>query len=44
MKDVIRRIVVEVSESGALTHLLPYEARITARRAARAAEPVRPPA
>jgi len=35
MKHLIRRVVTQVTESGALTHLMPYEARVDARRAAR---------
>ena len=32
MKDRIARIVTALSTSGAVTHLLPYEARLSARR------------
>ena len=32
MKHYLHRIVRQLTESGALTHLLPYEARMSARR------------
>jgi hypothetical protein len=32
MKFYVRRIVAELGKTDALTHLLPYEARLAARR------------
>jgi hypothetical protein len=35
MTHYIRRFVSQLTQSGALTHMLPYETRVSARRAAR---------
>jgi hypothetical protein len=32
MKHYLRRIVSQLTQSGALTHMLPYETRVSARR------------